>query len=76
MKTLSAKKRQTPCKIMNVRRLTESTAVVRFERHGLQFEPGQYIRVGLDGDPEIRDYTVYSGHAADYLEVLVRRVEE
>jgi ferredoxin--NADP+ reductase/benzoate/toluate 1,2-dioxygenase reductase subunit len=76
MKTLSAKKRQTACKVLDVRRLTESTAVIRFERKDLQFEPGQYIRVGVEGDPEIRDYTVYSGNAADHLEVLVRRVED
>ena len=76
MKTLSAKKKLKTCSILNVRKLTESTAVIRFERQGLQFEPGQYIRVGLDGDPEIRDYSVYSGHAAEYVEVLVRRVED
>jgi ferredoxin--NADP+ reductase/benzoate/toluate 1,2-dioxygenase reductase subunit len=76
MKTLSAKKRQTSCKILDVRKLTESTAAVRFERKDLQFEPGQYIRVGVEGDPEIRDYTVYSGKDAYHLEVLVRRVED
>lgn len=59
-----------------MRKLTDSTAVVRFERRGLNFEPGQYIRVGVEGDPEIRDYSVYSGADADYLEVLVRRVED
>jgi len=70
-----SKKRKT-CRVLEVRRLTESTAVIRFERAGLEFEPGQYIRVGVDGDPEIRDYSVYSGSKADHLEVLVRRVED
>jgi ferredoxin--NADP+ reductase len=68
-------KRQTS-KVLAVRRLTDSSAVLRFERHDLPFEPGQYIRVGVEGDPEIRDYSVYSGADADYLEVLVRRVED
>jgi ferredoxin--NADP+ reductase/benzoate/toluate 1,2-dioxygenase reductase subunit len=68
-------KRQTS-KVLAVRRLTDSSAVLRFERQGLEFEPGQYIRVGVEGDPEIRDYSVYSGANADYLEVLVRRVED
>jgi ferredoxin--NADP+ reductase len=68
-------KRQTS-KVLAVRRLTDSAAVLRFERHELPFEPGQYIRVGVDGDAEIRDYSVYSGANADYLEVLVRRVED
>ncbi len=69
------KKRKT-CTVLEIRRLTESTAVVRLERHGLVFEPGQYIRAGIEGDDEIRDYSVYSGADADYLEVLVRRVED
>lgn len=70
------RKKQTDSKVLEVRKLTELTAVVRFERDGLEFEPGQYIRVGIEGDPEIRDYSVYSGADADYLEVLVRRVED
>lgn len=72
---LKTKKRNT-CTVQEVRTLTESTAVLRFDRQGLEFEPGQYIRVGIEGDPEIRDYSVYSGSGCDYLEVLVRRVED
>lgn len=72
---LSAKKRHT-CKVLDVRKLTESTVVLRFERPELKFEPGQYLRVGIEGDPEIRDYSVYSGSNEDYVEVLVRRVED
>lgn len=73
---LKPKKKRKICKVLEVRKLTDSTAVVRFERAGLGFQPGQYIRVGIEGDPEIRDYSVYSGCNADYLEVLVRRVED
>lgn len=73
---LKPKKTRKSCRVLEVRKLTESTAVVRFEREGLDFEPGQYIRVGIEGDAEIRDYSVYSGADADYLEVMVRRVED
>jgi ferredoxin--NADP+ reductase len=73
---LKPKKKRKSCKVLEVRKLTESTAVIRFERAGLEFEPGQYIRVGIEGDPEIRDYSVYSGAEADHVEVLVRRVED
>lgn len=73
---LTTKKKRTACAVLEIRRLTESTAVIRFERQGLEFEPGQYIRVGIEGDPEIRDYSVYSGADADHVEVLVRRVED
>lgn len=73
---LKPKKKRKTCKVLEIRKLTDSTAVVRFERQGLEFEPGQYIRVGIEGDPEIRDYSVYSGSNEDFLEVLVRRVED
>jgi ferredoxin--NADP+ reductase/benzoate/toluate 1,2-dioxygenase reductase subunit len=72
---LSTKKRLT-CNVLDVRKLTESTVVLRFERPELEFEPGQYLRVGIAGDPEIRDYSVYSGANQGYVEVLVRRVED
>jgi ferredoxin--NADP+ reductase/benzoate/toluate 1,2-dioxygenase reductase subunit len=68
-------KRQTG-KVLAARKLTDSAMVLRFERQDLKFEPGQYIRVGVEGNPEIRDYSIYSGADADYLEVLVRRVED
>ena len=58
---LSTKKKRTASKVLEVRHLTDTTVVVRFERHGLEFEPGQYIRVGIEGDAEIRDYSIYSG---------------
>jgi ferredoxin/flavodoxin---NADP+ reductase len=73
---LKTRKKRTNCKVLDVRTLTGSTAVLQFERNGLEFEPGQYIRVGIEGDPEIRDYSVYSGSNAGHLEVLVRRVED
>ena len=72
---LSTKKRLT-CTVLDVRKLTDSTVVLRFERPDLTFEPGQYLRVGVAGDPEIRDYSVYSGANKEYVEVLVRRVED
>jgi len=73
---LTRKKKRSICEVLEVRKLTESTAVLRLGREGLEFVPGQYIRIGLDGDAEIRDYSVYSGDQADHLEVLVRRVED
>ena len=76
METLSTVKKRKTCRVLEIRKLTESTSVLRFERQDLKFEPGQYIRVGVEGDPEIRDYSVYSGAEANYLEVLVRRVED
>jgi ferredoxin--NADP+ reductase len=76
MKTLSAVNKQKTCEVQEIRRLTDSTAIIKFERQGLSFDPGQYIRVGLEGDPEIRDYSIYSAAEDDFLEILVRRVED
>ena len=41
--------------VLEVRNLTESTYVLRFERVGLDFKPGQYIVVGLPGSREKRE---------------------
>ena len=62
--------------VQEVRRLTGETIVLRMERGDIDFEPGQYVRIGVEGDSEIRDYSVYSGNNQAYLEVLLRRVED
>jgi ferredoxin--NADP+ reductase len=61
-------------KIRQVRFLTESTFVLRFERGNIQFKAGQHIIVGLEGELNQREYSVYSGEKDDFLEILVREV--
>jgi len=61
-------------KITQIRSLTESTFVIRFDRGGLDFKAGQHIIVGLEGELDQREYSVYSGEKDDYLEILVREV--
>ena len=60
--------------IIQIRSLTERTFVLRFERGNLQFKAGQHIIVGLEGELNQREYSVYSGEKDDYLEILVREV--
>jgi ferredoxin--NADP+ reductase/benzoate/toluate 1,2-dioxygenase reductase subunit len=62
--------------VQEVRRLTGETIVLRIDRGNIDFEPGQYVRIGVDGDSEIRDYSIYSGNDKPYIEVLLRRVED
>lgn len=62
-------------RVHHVRRLTDSTFVLRVDRHNLVFEPGQYINVGLKGTIAMREYSVYSGSGEDFLEILVKEVE-
>jgi ferredoxin/flavodoxin---NADP+ reductase len=61
-------------KITGIRHLTESTFVLRFDRGGLDFKAGQHLIVGLEGELDQREYSVYSGEKDDYLEILVREV--
>lgn len=61
--------------ITNVRFLTESTYILRFDRHGLEFYPGQYIVIGLQNNKQRREYSIYSPVDVPYLEVLIKEVD-
>jgi ferredoxin/flavodoxin---NADP+ reductase len=62
--------------ITRIRFLTETTFVVRMNRGGMKFRAGQRIIVGLKGELNQRDYSLYSGENDDYLEILVREVPD
>lgn len=62
-------------KVLEVRLLTESTYVLKFERDGLLFVPGQHIYVGLPGD-EDRPYSVYSGQDEGFVEILIKEIDK
>lgn len=62
--------------VLEVRFLTESVFVVRFERNDLNFKAGQYVKLGTQDYPERREYSIYSAVTAPYLEVLVQLVDE
>ncbi len=62
-------------KVHHVRHLDQSAFVLRFDRHDLQFEPGQYVNLGLRGSIAMREYSIYSGIGDSFLEVLVREIE-
>jgi ferredoxin--NADP+ reductase/benzoate/toluate 1,2-dioxygenase reductase subunit len=61
-------------KVLQIRFLTESTFVLRLDRGSLRFKAGQHIIVGLKGELNQREYSVYSGEEDDFLEILVREV--
>ena len=60
--------------VQQVRDLTNSAYVLRFNKNEMKFKPGQYITLGLEGDTEVREYSVYSPDNVDYLEVLIKEV--
>lgn len=61
--------------IIGKEHITESTYVVKLERKGFQFQTGQFIILNKNGTSHRREYSVYSGENDDYLEVLIREVE-
>jgi ferredoxin--NADP+ reductase/benzoate/toluate 1,2-dioxygenase reductase subunit len=63
-------------KVKGIRHLTQSTYVIRLERDGLEFEAGQYISLGLPGSTDKREYSIYSGTAEDFIEVLVKEIND
>lgn len=64
-----------PHRVLQLTDLSPTTFVVRFERLGLAFQPGQYISVGLHGQRDQREYSIHSASDADFLEILVKEVE-
>lgn len=66
----------TTITVQNRRYLSDSAFVLRFDRNGLVFQPGQYVSVGPGGDIHMREYSVYSTPRNDYLEILVKVVED
>ena len=62
--------------IDRVRHLTESTYVLRFSRNAMKFSPGQHLVLGLPGSTELREYSIYSGINDDFLEVLIKEVDD
>ncbi len=61
--------------VLGTRLLTDTTYVIRIERSGMIFETGQYISLGLPGNSEKREYSIYSGVNDDFLEVLVKEID-
>ncbi len=62
--------------IDRVRHLTGSTYVLRFSRNDMKFTPGQHLVLGVPGSTELREYSIYSGIHDDFLEVLIKEVDD
>ncbi|OHA68767.1 MAG: oxidoreductase [Candidatus Wildermuthbacteria bacterium RIFCSPLOWO2_02_FULL_47_10] len=61
-------------KVLKVRHLTDSTFVLRVERKGFEFIPGQCVNIGLTDEAVNREYSTYSGINDKYLEFLIKEV--
>ncbi|MFW5695394.1 MAG: ferredoxin--NADP reductase [Alkalispirochaeta sp.] len=67
---------RTGFSVQMIRELSDGTYVLRFDRNGLQYEPGQYLSVGPADDIHMREYSVYSSPSDEYLEILVKEVAD
>jgi ferredoxin--NADP+ reductase len=76
MKENTIKPLKNQVKVQQIRHLSESVYVLRFDRNGLAFEAGQHVILGLAGKNNGREYSVYSGEQDDYFEVLIKEVQE
>lgn len=63
-------------KVLLVRQLTENAFIIRLERKNMEFTAGQHIHLALPGDPEYREYSIYSGEQDDFIEVLIREIPD
>jgi ferredoxin/flavodoxin---NADP+ reductase len=62
-------------KVLEVRNLSASTYVLRLERNGFSFKPGQCVNLGLKGSGVNREYSTYSGIDEPHLEFLIKEVK-
>ena len=61
-------------RVREIRFLTESTFVLRFDRDNMEFNAGQHVIVGTKGSLNQREYSIYSSEKQNFLEILVREV--
>ena len=62
-------------RLQQIRQLTPETYVMRFDRNDMPFRAGQHITLGIPGDNQVREYSVYSAEQDPCLEVLIKEVE-
>jgi ferredoxin--NADP+ reductase/benzoate/toluate 1,2-dioxygenase reductase subunit len=62
-------------KVEAIRQLTDETFSLRMPKARFAFKAGQHISLGIKGDYQSREYSIYSGANDENLEVLVKEVE-
>lgn len=61
--------------VHHIRQVSASSYVLRMDRHGLEFTPGQYFTIGKKGGLDAREYTTYSSIQDDFLDFLITEVD-
>jgi ferredoxin--NADP+ reductase len=63
-------------KVLEIRNLASSAYIIRFDRNNMAFIAGQHLTLGLPGDNQVREYSIYSPATEPYLEVLIKEVDD
>ena len=63
-------------KVKEIRRLTDDTFSLRLPKSRFVYHAGQHISLGIQGDYQSREYSIYSGENDDCLEILVKEVQD
>ncbi len=62
-------------RLQQIRSLTADTYVLRFDRNDMNFRAGQHITLGIPGNNQVREYSIYSTEQDPSLEVLIKEVD-
>ena len=62
--------------VIDLRFLSDSTFILTFPKFKNDFTPGQHITVTLMEEQVGREYSIYSARNADYLEILIKEVDD
>lgn len=63
-------------KVKKVRHLTDDTFSLILPKSRFKYKAGQHISMGIHGNYQSREYSIYSGENDDSLEVLVKEVKD
>ncbi len=61
-------------KVLEIRNLSPSAYVLRLDRNGIEFKPGQCANLGLKGSGVNREYSIYSDCGTPWLEFLIKEI--
>jgi len=67
---------ETFYKVKEIRKLTDEAFSLRLPKSRFKYHAGQHISLGIHGDYQSREYSIYSGENDEYLEVLVKEVQD
>ena len=62
-------------RLQQIRQLAPDIYVLRFDRNGMNFRAGQHITLGIPGNNQVREYSIYSTEKDPALEVLIKEVD-